>query len=287
LVSAKEIPPGGVGEVKASFQSKGYQGKVQKAITVETNDPDNPRVRLSIAGEVVAEVAVTPRYVNFGNVGKGEPSQPISLEVELREDKQLKIREVSVDNPHFLLERKTGGDRRAVYDVSVAGNAPAGRLTGKIHVRTNSSKSPDTQVLCYAFVQGRVVVTPQILSFGLIRPGEPSSREITLRATGNRGFSVERIHASTEAIRSEIHPDPEGKVVRVRVTYDPGARTQGRVSETLKLFLGGGEEEVVEVPVHGTIHPAPEAQMHPVPSFPQEGVGRGSLTGIPEAYRSP
>lgn len=256
--------------MKAIFRSKGYQGKVQKAITVETNDPDNPRVRLLIAGEVIAEVTVTPRHVNFGNVSKGEPSPPIPIQIELREGTEWKIREVSVDNPHFLLKKKTSNDKRAVYDVSVARNAPPGRLNGKILVRTNSRKSPNTQVPCYAFVQGRVVVTPQILSFGLIRPGGPSSREITLRATGDRGFTVERVEASTGAVRSEIHPDPEGKVVRVRVTYDPGERTQGRVSDTLKLFLGGGEEEVLEVPVHGTIHAAPEAERNPVPSFPQK-----------------
>jgi hypothetical protein len=275
LVSAKEIPPGGVGEVKASFRSKGYQGKVQKAITVETNDPDNPRVRLSIAGEVVAEVMITPRYLNFGNVSRGDPSQLIPMEIELREGKELMIREVRVDNSHFLLKQKTSSERGAVYEVSVAQNAPPGRLAGKILVATNSSKSPNSQVPCYAFVQGRVVATPQILSFGLIRPGEPSSREITLRATGDRGFSVERVKASTEAIRSEIHPDPQGKVVRIRVTYDPGERTQGRVSETLSLFLGGGEEEVFEVPVHGTIHAAPQAEMDPVPSVPKEGSTEG------------
>ena len=62
MVTAKEIPPGGVGEVKITFRSKGYQGKTKKAVTVETDDPDNQRVRLSVSGEVVSEVTVQPRY---------------------------------------------------------------------------------------------------------------------------------------------------------------------------------------------------------------------------------
>lgn len=257
MVSAKEIPPGGVGEVKATFRSKGYHGRVKKVITVETNDPDNPHVRLSIFGEVVAEVTINPRYVNFRNVSKQELPDPIPLEIKLGEDRNLRILEVSTDNPFILLEEKKRTETEAVYDVSLAGNVPTGKLTGKILVRTNSKKSSDTQVPCYAFVQGRVRVSPQLLSFGLIRPGEPATREITLRAIGGQDFSVERVKATTDAVRAEILPEPEGKVVRLRVTYDPAGKTQGRVSERLTVFVGGGEKEVIEVPVHGTIHPTP------------------------------
>jgi hypothetical protein len=263
LVSAKEIPPGGVGEVKATYKSKGAQGKVKKSITVETNDPDNPRVSLTIFGEVTAEVMVKPRYVNFRNVSKANPPRPIPLEIRLREGEGLKIKQVSADNPSIVLEEEKRTDNEAVYAVSLAENVPTGRLTGKILVKTNSKKSPKTEVPFYAFVEGRVKVSPQLVSFGLIRPGEPSSRDITLRGTGEEAFSVERVKATTEAITTEILPEQEGKAYRLRVTYDPGEKTKGRVSEKLTIFVGGGEEEVLELPVYGNIHQVPQPKKNP------------------------
>ena len=257
MVSAEEIPPGGVGEVKATFSSKGYQGKVTKSLTVETNDPDNPKVGLSILGEVIAEVMVTPRHVNFRNVRKDALPKPIRLEVRVREGKGLKIQEVSADNPAIVLKEEKRTENEATYSVSLAEKVPTGRLTGKILVTTSSKKSPKTHVPFYAFVEGRVNLSPQMVSFGVIRPGEPSSRDITLRGTGGAAFSVDRVKATTDAITSEILPEKEGEVYRLRVTYDPGEKTQGRVSERLTIFVGGEEEEVLEVPIYGNIHQVP------------------------------
>ena len=247
MVTAKEIPPGGVGEVKVTFRTKGYQGKIKKSVTVETNDSDNQRLALSVSGEVVADVMVEPRYVNFRNVSKENPPQPVQLEITLREGKGLKIRSVSADSPSIVLKEKV----------------PVGRVSGKIVVDTNSKQSPKIEIPFYAFVQGRVTVTPQLLSFGVIPPGEPSSREITLRGTGDRGFSVERVTATTDLITTEVVPEPEGGVYRIRVTYDPKDKTKGRVSEKLTILVGDGEEEILEVPVYGTIHEAPKRPASP------------------------
>ena len=254
MVTAKEIPPGGVGEVKATFQSKGYQGTVKKSVTVETNDPHNARVSLSIAGEVLSDVTVQPRHFNFRNVSRDSRPAPIPLEISLREGRGLKIKEVSADNAFILLEEQKRDEQGASYTVSLAEEVPNGRLTGKIVVRTNSEKVPQIQIPFYAFVRGRVKLSPELLSFGRIPPGETSSREITLSRTGDKGFSVERVSATSDAITSEILTDKEGEPYRIRVTYNPGDRTKGSVSERLTIYVAGEGTEIIEVPVHGTIH---------------------------------
>jgi hypothetical protein len=254
LVTAKEIPPGGVGEIKATFRSKGFQGKVKKTVTVETNDPEKARVRLSLMGGVVAEVMITPRYVNFRNVSKDKPPQPVPLVISLREGKGLKIQEVSVDNPSVVLKEEKKTENEVRYTVSLAEKVPTGRLTGKILVKTTSRKVPKMEVPFYAFVQGSVRITPQVLSLGMVRPGAVSTREITLTGTGDQGFSIDRVSATTDMITTEIVPKQDGKVYLVRVTYDPGDKTKGRISERLTIFVKGEEEEILEIPVYGTIH---------------------------------
>jgi len=254
LVSAKEIPPGGVGEVKATFHSKGFQGRIKKTLIVETNDPENAGVRLSVAGEVISEITVTPRYVNFGNVSYDGAAKPIPLEIRLYEGRDLKIEEVSADNPLILLKEQKRTEKRFVYAVSLGENVPTGRLTGKITIRTDSRNSPKTEVPVYAFVQGRVQISPPLVSYGMIRPGEPSLREITLSATGDASFSVESVKSSADSVTTEIFPEKEGAIYRIRVTYHPGEEITGRVSERLTIFVGGEREEILEVPVYGNIH---------------------------------
>jgi hypothetical protein len=256
LVTAKEIPPGGVGEVKATFRSKGYQGQVKKTFTVETNDPDSQGVRLVLSGKVVSEVTVTPRYVNFGNVSREKLPPPKELEITFREGKDIELKEVRSESDSIVLTELKKRENGVVYRVSLAERLPVGRLTGRISVRTDSKKSPEIKVPFYAMVQGNVKITPQVISFGMVRPGKTSTRQLTLRKTGAVDFSVKRIKTTTDAVTTEVEEEKPGESYRVHVTYDPGERTEGRISERLSVFLepdGKEEEEILEVPIYGTI----------------------------------
>lgn len=57
LVSEEKISPGKKGEIKVSFNTKGYEGKVSKDVYVETDDPSQPRKQLT----VTAEINIPPR----------------------------------------------------------------------------------------------------------------------------------------------------------------------------------------------------------------------------------
>lgn len=57
LVSEKKIAPGNKGEIKVNFNTRGYEGKVNKYIYVETNDPAKPQKQLV----VTAKLDVPPR----------------------------------------------------------------------------------------------------------------------------------------------------------------------------------------------------------------------------------
>lgn len=59
LITKKEIVPGEKGEVKVTFNSRGFRGKVNKYIYVETNDPAQSSKRLSISANI--EVPPQPR----------------------------------------------------------------------------------------------------------------------------------------------------------------------------------------------------------------------------------
>jgi len=260
LVTTKDVPPGGAGEIKATFKSKGYSGSVKKSVTVATNDPENPTVRLTLKGKVVAEVTVDPRYVNFGNVQKDKLPDPKKLEIELREGKGLRIEGVRSENPSILVKVKKADEACAEYLVSLAGDVPTGRVAGQIIVRTNSKKNPDVKVSVHAYVQGNVTVSPQVVSLGIVAPGKVVTREITLKKAGEKNFTIKEVKATTDDLTSEVVTEREGERYKIEVSYDPGKRTKGRISEKLTVITKNGEQETILLPVYGAIRAKPPAR---------------------------
>ena len=59
LLSDKEVVPGEEGEIKITFNTRGFEGKNTKYIDVESNDPAQPRKRLTVSAEI--EVFPRPR----------------------------------------------------------------------------------------------------------------------------------------------------------------------------------------------------------------------------------
>jgi hypothetical protein len=81
LVSEKNIPPGGKGELRANFDSARFRGAISKTIYLYSNDPVRPTMQFHIKGNVVEIVTVEPKQINFGRV---DAEKPITTKVVLR-----------------------------------------------------------------------------------------------------------------------------------------------------------------------------------------------------------
>jgi len=71
------IVPGGTGSVKVKFNKSGRTGSQASNVSIFTNDPENPQVRLTIRGFIQTALDISPRWQNLfserGNV-KGRVS---------------------------------------------------------------------------------------------------------------------------------------------------------------------------------------------------------------------
>jgi hypothetical protein len=252
-VTAKDIPPGGVGEVKATFESKGYQGEVKKTITVESNDPENPTLRLTLNGTVVAEVTINPRYLNFGFIKKYQPVKPLSLAVSLREGKGLKVTDIRSESPMIVIKKQKETQQEVVYEVSLVDKVPIGSVNGMITVTTNSKRSPKIQIPFHGIIQGNVKVMPQIVSFGGMVPGQKATQTLYLTQDGDKEFTIKEIKTTSKQLTTEITPVKQGSKYEVKVTYDPGDQKEGRISERISIVVNDPDENIMEVPVYGMI----------------------------------
>ena len=253
VVSDREVPPGGTGAVKATFQTKGFHGNVKKSLTVESNDPENELVRLTIGGTVNPEVTVEPRYVNWETLEPGNPPRPVELRIRFIEGRGLRLEKIQSESPSVVLTKQSEEENGAIYSVALAQSLPQGTVIGRITIQTNSEKVPEIHVPFHGFVQGNVKLIPSLLSVGRIAPGQEETRNLSLTKTGGPDFSVRKVEATTDEIRTELVEERKGSRYRIKVFYKPAGKTERRVAERITLFLSDGEQSFLEVPLYGTV----------------------------------
>jgi len=75
-LTKKDYQAGEKGTINSKFNTSGYNGRVVKTITVTSNDPDTPEVRLTISGTVTmkdfAQADLKPDHFAFGSVSIGK-----------------------------------------------------------------------------------------------------------------------------------------------------------------------------------------------------------------------
>jgi len=76
----REIPPGGEGKVTLKLKTSSYgNSDVKKKAIIHSNDPDKPKVTLTIFGKVEKFVDLKPRYVRLtGRIGD-KISVPVTI----------------------------------------------------------------------------------------------------------------------------------------------------------------------------------------------------------------
>ncbi len=101
LVSADKVEPGQEGSIKATFNSRGYDGRVVKYVIVHSNDSSDPNRELTITGQVEQQpgprIELDKYNVDLGVTLEGEkPSTTVSI-------KNTGTREMSVEISHNLV----------------------------------------------------------------------------------------------------------------------------------------------------------------------------------------
>lgn len=243
-VSSRSIPPGGTAEISGRFNLKGRQGTQRSVLTLETNDPNQPRTQLTIGGVAVMELQIRPNRVFFGQVYSGQESTR-RIEITSLPDAPFEITKIETDSEHFSAEAlDTEAATRFRVDVATRAPQAPGMIDGVVRIHTTHPKYPVLQVPVNAQVAGALTYAPSKISL-LAGNETPVTRYVVVRAGSVQDFEITEITPPIDDIQVQVLNMPN-QGYRIQLTnLRPSDALNGRA---LRIHTNVDGMSVIDIP---------------------------------------
>ncbi len=191
-ISSLKIDPGEQAEIPVRMDLKGRTGKQRQIITLHTNDPDRRQVPLSITGQVVPAIEITPRTLNLMHV---DPENPKTGTVELRSTKQTPFQVTNVETVNDRIATNiipSEDGTSAIIEVTPLAQTDKGHFSDILVIDTDDKRVQGKRVLVMWQVQSGVTVTPGSLNLIPVQSPTPQQRYFMVKPPPKQkeGFKV-------------------------------------------------------------------------------------------------
>ena len=273
LVSEKIIAPGAKGEIKATFDSTRRPGKQTKTITVQSNDPNESSVRLTITGIVENYIEVKPDPLNLGTVFRGDAVTQTVRIVPPKIRPNMKITNVESNQAYLKVEMESPGNWGQKFaskmknlfkknetteeeegipiTISLSPEAPVGRIRASIKIDTDDERKPTLNLRVVGTVTGPIQVVPQTIAFSPASEGQPNSKKVTITSRVN-GFEIIKVENNSPHILVDTIEKVKGKSYELEVKLSE-ATPKGQIRENLVIHTNNKDQSVINIPVYGFI----------------------------------
>ncbi len=232
--------------IVAQFRADLFDGPKGATITVVIDKPYYAEFHLNVHGDIRSDVTLRPGNVRFDNIETGkEISRTVDV-VYTGRNPAWKVLDFKSNSEHLTA---------AIEDVRVRPNrtttkirvklddaTPEGKFSSRLYLVTNDqSHRREIPILVEATIGTTVTITPEVLFFGYLKPGEPSSRLVVLQ--GTKPFRIKNIDSDNPAVESTFTPS-DGSLPKIKhiipIKYanpiaGPGAPEDGKMKAVVKI----------------------------------------------------
>jgi hypothetical protein len=167
LISDKSVEPGKKGEIKVTFNSRGYEGNVAKYVYVESNDRSQPVKQLQVSATI--QVPPRPRIdldrytIDSGLILEGEPI-PGKATIINSGEQELVVSFSHRDAKYFnnegkeVSELRIAAGRKEEIEIKIPPRPKAGLIREYILLKSNDTRRPNLSL----YVSGYIVTKKQL-----------------------------------------------------------------------------------------------------------------------------
>jgi hypothetical protein len=252
ILTNDTIPPGKTGEIRATFDSGSRTGNVTKSISVISNDPECPSYKLTISGEIIEDVSIKPRNIDFGLVSLGEKTNK-TVTIKSQTTPDFKIKKITPSKPFIntsIAEEKNG---EYVISVALEHNPEIGRFSGGIYLETNSQMQKTVTVPFFGEIVGDVTTYPKKIYYGFVTRGKELTHKLFVKINKSN-INILSIKTFPDYVSSKIvekgEKDNHHYLIEVRLHAEAAA---GKIGGLLELYTNSKIQPVVRIPIIGEI----------------------------------
>ncbi|GAX60537.1 dihydrodipicolinate synthase/N-acetylneuraminate lyase [Candidatus Scalindua japonica] len=252
VLSDNTIPSGGTGEIKTTFSSGSLIGNITKSITVSSNDPGTPKYRLTISGEIIKDLIINPEHIDFGSVSKDEEAiKTVTIKSQTEHD--FKINKITPSKPFInasITEVKNG---EYVIKVTLKYRPEIGRISGGIHLETNSKIQKKVNIPFFGEIAGDITTYPKKIYYGPVTKGKELTHKLYVKINKSN-IEILKIKTFPDYISTEIVEKKEGKdphyLIEVKLHSDAAI---GNIGGVLELHTNSETQPVTLVRIIGEV----------------------------------
>jgi len=255
------VPAGGTGKVHVVVETDTFDGGISKGVTVLTDDPQNPRLVLTVKVLVKPLVLVRPGFARFIQPQLSEPG--VVEQILFTEDfPELKVLDVKSPYPFLKVDYRKATDEEK--EEKGVGNqwvltltldydeAPVGALAEYVHVVTNHPQQKDVPIPVSGFVRPMVVLTPERANLGSVSiSDEPTTATMLLKNYARQDLDVSVAENTVPGLKVSVEPVREGREYKIVLTLGQDL-PMGDFDGIIRLNLNHPKKKSLEIPVHGT-----------------------------------
>lgn len=264
----RRIAPGKSLELGVSFDSRGRKGKQNRDITVNTNDPIEPRLKLFLEADVVPllEVLVDGEPSREWRVGNVRAGMQIGGKIEIfptEPETTLLVERLELLHPALIHEHSpvVRDTRKGVaITLSVIESAPLGTISAGAEMRGKvGDKDVWTRVQLHGQVVGELIILPNQIE--QLQPVAPGNRlvPVVIRSGTNNPFTVLSADAGP-AFDTTVKKKRDGLEYRIDLQFKESANP-GPVGTFLDVRTDVVQQPLVRVPIFANV--LPHIKTHP------------------------
>ncbi|HIQ21103.1 MAG TPA: DUF1573 domain-containing protein [Planctomycetes bacterium] len=275
-ITAETIPPGQSATVTVQWTGKGVNGHFRHTATIGTNDPDRPRVVLTVQGRLTGVTKMDPERLVFSRVSAGDDAVGrVRVYGFQTTEKRLQLVGYELDDPEesdryevtweeMPLEEVKKGEPDAscgyLVTVRVKSGLPSGRFHRTIQLKTNLEEAKSIVIPVEGKVDSEVsIVGPGwydeagILTLGTVRGRKGTKRTLLIVVGGPHRHDVEftLVKVFPDLLKVELGPTREASdgsvtMTPVVISVPPGTKPAN--------YLGPSEDKMGKILIE-TSHP--------------------------------
>jgi hypothetical protein len=259
-VGARVIPPGTQTTVEATINTTNFQGYKASGLTLILDRPVFVEVDLNLTCFIRNDIVMNPGQFDFGIWRRS--ARPAAAAITLtyaggRPDwdiTQMRTQTDKVKAEAREVGRSPDGQIQWQITATLQPGIPNGYFKDQVTLITNDAPALTIPISVVAKVESAISLTPPILIFGHVRPGETVTRANIVHVRGRSPFSLGKISPSSPALEAEeVRPGPSADHVlnlKLKAPQQPGD-----FHAVLKVETDLKDEPVSQLKVFATISP--------------------------------